>query len=141
MVAMTSKKMNVRMQMAQLSMPMLVRMKQAIAPVRPAGSRSAKPMKDAMRQPRQIHRPKEYEHQTHCHLHRETQSRRNHNAEGDDRNTHDHDRDGVADAPDCPDEGRAADASMARDNRADRHHMIRVAGVPHTEHESERDYR
>ena len=36
--------------------------------------------------------------------------------------------------------------SMARDNGADRYHMIRIAmiriaGVPHTEHETERDYR
>jgi hypothetical protein len=48
---MTSNKMKVRMQMVQLSVPMLVRMKQAIATIRAAGSRSAETMKDAMRQP------------------------------------------------------------------------------------------
>jgi hypothetical protein len=30
---------------------------------------------------------------------------------------------------------------MPRDNRADCDHMIRIAAVPHTEHETERDYR
>jgi hypothetical protein len=44
----------------------------------------------------------------------------------------------MPDAPDCPDQRRAADASMARDNGADRHYMIGVTGMPHTQHKSER---
>jgi hypothetical protein len=30
---------------------------------------------------------------------------------------------------------------MARDDGADRDHVIRIAGVPHTEHEPDPDYR
>jgi hypothetical protein len=47
----------------------------------------------------------------------------------------------MTDAPDCPDKRRTANASMARDDCADRDHVIRIAGVPHTEHEPECDYR
>ena len=67
-------------------------------------------------------------------------SRRNHDAEGDDRDTQDHDRDGVADAPDCPDERRAADASMARDNGAYRDHVMGIARMPYTEEEPDPHY-
>src|SRR5260221_7984239 len=98
---------------------MLVRMKWSIPPISDAALRGAKPMKDAMRQPRQIHRTKDDQHQTHGHLHRETQSWRNHDAEGDDCYTRDHDREGVPDAPNYRDECRAVDVSTARNNGAD----------------------
>jgi hypothetical protein len=115
-------------------------MNQAVTSIRADHSRSAKTMKHAMRRSRQIRHSQEDEYQAYGQLHRKTQPRRNHEAEGDDCDTHNHDRDGMANAPDCSDEGRAADASMARDNCADRDHVIRIASVPHTEHESERDY-
>ncbi len=126
--------------MAQLAVPVFMRMKQTVTMIRIALVLSGKTMKDPMRNAGQIHRAQHDQHHTHRHLHRQAHPRWDCDAERDDRRAHDHDRDGMPRAPDRSHQRRATNASMTRYDGADRNHVIGVARVPHTEHEPDHYY-
>src|SRR4029077_5930899 len=76
---------------------------------------------------------------SHGKFHREADTRGNHPAEKYDSASHHENRKRMADAPERANRRGVAHFLVARDNRRDGDHMIRISGMAHAEKEAERD--
>ena len=79
------------------------------------------------------------QHQGDGELHRETDAGRDHHAKDDDHPTHQGDGDGVADAPQAPDQGGAPGGPLPAHDRGDGNDVVGIHRVPHPEEQPQED--
>lgn len=96
--------------------------------------------RDPAHQTGEIEYTKKYQHQAHRQFHRKPNSWRDNQAEQNDGRADQQNRDGVAEAPEAPNECRMPDAALAAYDGRNGNNVVGIGGVAHPDEKTKRYY-